>query len=292
MAFCAYETLARQITCFYRALRDGGFLFAEPNQRHCGDIASHRHPLRRAVCNIGRAGLSPRSLERCLDAHGVVCVRGADLSDEAFVDLLGAMGERMFTKGEVAVESHPSLNVVTNAGRKTPPRSRFHTDSSYFRRPPSYTALVPRAVPERGGATVFIDMFAALQALPRDTYRRLKGRRMRHVVTGVDVDTAKDETECWQPIIRRHPCGREALYVTIPERMVEVEGMDAEDSLATVRDLYSFACVQPELAHEWQEGDLLVWDNRSTMHKGDHSYCVGERTLHRGLVRGEVPELA
>ena len=248
--------------------------------------------MRRAVRDIGQGALSPGGLEQGLDAHGVVCIRGANLSDDDFVDLLGEMGERMFTEGEVAVESHPSQNVATNAGRKAPPRSRFHTDSSYFRRPPSYTALVPRAVPERGGLTVFIDMFAALQALPRDTYRRLKGRRMRHVVTGVDVDATRDETECWQPIIRRHPCGREALYVTIPERMVEVEGLGAEDSLATVRDLYGFACVQPELAHDWQDGDLLVWDNRSTMHKGDHSECVGKRTLHRGLVRGEVPELA
>ena len=240
------------------------------------------------VFELPRRELLPERLTEALNEHAVVAVRGADLSDAELVALLAELGEAMFTSGEVAVEGHPSLNVVTNAGRDRPPRSRFHTDSSYYRRPPAYTALRPVAVPESGGATVFIDMRDAVGAVDAGA---LRGRRARHVVTGVEPEPGEG-TESWQPLLRRHPSGSEALYLSVPERVVEVEGCSPEASRELVDGLYASAVAQPQIRHEWQAGDLLVWDNRSTLHKGDHSAVVGERTLHRGMVRGELPILA
>ena len=235
--------------------------------------------------------LSTPALEAALWEHGVVAVSRADLDDAGLVATLGKLGEAMFTSGEVAVEGHPSLNVVTNMGRDRPPRSRFHTDSSYYRRPPAYTGLRPVTVPEQGGDTLFIDTVEAASALPRRTREALWGRRVRHVVTGVEPEPG-EETESWQPLFRKHPSGRVALFITVPERCVEVEGLDADASREAVAELYAFATSRPVLRHSWRAGDLLVWDNRTTLHRGDHAEVVGERTLHRGMARGEVPILA
>ena len=240
------------------------------------------------VHDLSRRKLSPEGLTAALDRHAVVTVRGADLSDSDLVALLAELGEAMFTSGEVAVKGQPSLNVVTNAGRDRPPRSRFHTDSSYYRRPPAYTALRPVAVPESGGATVFIDMRDAVRAVDAGA---LRGRRARHVVTGVEPEPG-EETESWQPLLRRHPSGSEALYLSVPERVVEVEGCSEAEARELVDVLYATAIAQPQLRHEWAAGDLLIWDNRTTLHRGDHSAVVGERTLHRGMVRGELPVTA
>ena len=240
------------------------------------------------VHELSRRKLSPEGLTAALDTHAVVAVRGADLSDKDLVSILAELGEAMFTSGEVAVEGQPSLNIVTNKGRDRPPRSRFHTDSSYYRRPPAYTALRPVAVPESGGATVFIDMRDAVRAVDAGY---LRGRRARHVVTGVEPDPG-EETESWQPLLRRHPSGSEALYLSVPERVVEVEGCSRVEARELVDGLYATAIAQPQIRHEWVVGDLLIWDNRTTLHRGDHSAVVGERTLHRGMVRGELPVTA
>ena len=232
--------------------------------------------------------LTPDDLRAALDCHGVVCVRGAELDDAGLVALLSGLGEAMFTSGETCVDGHPSLNVVTNAGRDRPPRSRYHTDSSYYRRPPAYTALRPVAVPDSGGDTLFLDMREALSDMDADA---LRGRRARHVVTGVEPEPGEDR-ESWQPLIRRHPSGADALYISVPERMVEVDGMEAGEARELLDDLYARVTAREPLRHRWRTGDLLIWDNRTTLHKGDHSAVVGERTLHRGMVRGEVPQLA
>lgn len=237
---------------------------------------------------LRRERLDPAHLRDALDRHAVVCVRDAELDDAGLVALLGGLGDTMFTSGETQVEGHPSLNVVTNAGRERPPRSRYHTDSSYYRRPPAYTALRPVAVPESGGATLFIDMRSALAEMDAS---HLRGRRVRHVVTGVEPEPGED-TQSWQPLVRRHPSGSEALYITVPERMVEVEGLGADAARELLDGLYAAATSRPARRHDWREGDLLIWDNRTTLHKGDHSAVVGERTLHRGMVRGEVPQPA
>jgi len=235
--------------------------------------------------------LDPASdLAAQLAHHGMGVLRGAGTDDAALMKTVNILGTPMFTDGERAVPGFAALNIVTNAARATPPRSRFHTDSSYFRRPPSHTALRAVALPRCGGATLLLDMYAAFETLDSALKRRLTGRRMRHVVTGVTPGKGA-ETQSWQPIFRRHPIsGRTALYVTVPERCVEIEGID--DAAPIVSELYTHATAQRVIRHDWQVGDLLIWDNRCTLHKGDHSEVKGERTLHRGMAQGEVPEMA
>ena len=116
----------------------------------------------------------------------------------------------MFTEGEIPVTGHPLLNVVTNANRKTKPKSAFHSDTSYISRPPSNSALIAIEVPKAGGATLFSNQYVALDSLDDDLRTLLQGAEVLHTATGVQ----KVQSE-WQPLVRYNPqSGRKALFLT------------------------------------------------------------------------------
>ncbi|MGR3492377.1 MAG: TauD/TfdA dioxygenase family protein, partial [Shimia sp.] len=123
---------------------------------------------------------------------------------------------------------------------------------------------------------------------------KLAGATVLHSVSGVDPGEGA-ETEARHPLIRRQPeTGAEALFLTVPERLSELTLADGSDASDLLPDLYA-ASTEDEaqwLTFDWTPGALLFWDNRITLHKGDHRAVEGTRTLHRGMVRGEVPVAA
>src|SRR6202012_3604204 len=150
-------------------------------------------------------------LRHLLAEYGVLVLAGQDVDDAAFVAFLQRFGELTFTQGETPVAGHPDLNVVSNVGRGTPPRSVFHVDTSYVRRPPAYTALRAVTVPAQGGETVFTNQYRAFETLPAEIRATLAGRTIRHVVTGLNL-SGDDETEAEHPVLRPHPVsGRTSL---------------------------------------------------------------------------------
>ena len=158
-------------------------------------------------------------LRGLLADRGVLVLPGQDADDAAFLAFLRAFGALTFTVGETPVPGFADLNVVSNVGRATPPRSQFHVDTSYVRRPPAYTALRAVRLPERGGATVFSDQYRAYDTLPADVRERLRGRTIRHVATGVRLGE-DDEASAEHPVFRPHPLsGRTALYISTPEAL-------------------------------------------------------------------------
>ncbi len=117
-----------------------------------------------AVAGLPLADVDARKaaeLRRLLGEHGVLILPGQDVDDAGFVAFLKRFGELAFTKGETPVAGFPDLNVVSNVGRSTPPRSVFHVDTSYVRRPPAYTALRAVTIPARGGETLFTNQYRA-----------------------------------------------------------------------------------------------------------------------------------
>jgi taurine dioxygenase len=219
-------------------------------------------------------------------AHGRVAVfRDQALDDVAFVRFLQVLGELTFTAGETPVEGAPALNVVSNVGRTTPPRSVFHTDTSYVARPPAFTALRPVRVPQAGGTTVFSDQVRAAATLPPAVRRKLSGRTVLHRATGVAGGATR------HPLLRRHPrTGEVALFLSTPERCTELSGVPGEISARAIAALYRHSIRPAHLyAHVWHPGDILVWDDRLTMHRADHAGVAGDRVLHRGMVLGEIP---
>jgi taurine dioxygenase len=229
-------------------------------------------------------------LSGLLGEHGVLVLRDQDADDERFLRFLRSFGELMFTTGETPVDDYPDLNVISNVGRTTPPRSTFHVDTSYVRIPPAYTALRAVEVPRSGGQTLFSNQYRAYETLPRELRDDLADRTIEHVVTGVEL-TEDDEASAEHPVFRTHPVsGRTALFLTAPKRCASVSGMSAREAEDTVRFLFEHSTREDNVTrHAWAPGDVVMWDNRCVMHQADHSGVVGRRVMHRGMVADGGP---
>lgn len=226
-------------------------------------------------------------LQHLLAEHGVLVLPGQDaVDDAAFVAFLGRLGELTFTPGETPVEGFPDLNLITNVGRDTPPRSQFHTDSSYLDPPPSYTALRAVTIPAHGGETLFTNQYRAAETLPAELRDAVEGRTITHVVTGVETDD--ERTAADHPVLRRHPLsGRTALYLSTPQRCAAVSGLPDAEAQQVVAALLEHSTAEDNtVRHAWAPGDVVVWDNGCVLHKADHADVGGDRTMHRGMVTG------
>ena len=245
------------------------------------------------VTDVSLHELDPDAVAELRDLladHGVIHFPGQAIDDTAFVAFLRAFGELVFTKGEKPVPGFPDLNVISNVGRATPPRSTFHVDTSYVRRPPAYTALRAVEIPGRGGETLFSNQYRAFDTLPADVRTTLEGRSIRHVVTGVDPAALDDtdETAAEHPVFRQHPLsGRTALYLSTPKRCAAVSGMAAAQAEDVIAFLYAHSTRDDNVyRHAWAPGDVVMWDNGCVLHRGDHADVVGDRVMHRGMSAG------
>jgi taurine dioxygenase len=250
--------------------------------------ATHLEPLGATVTDVAVDALDADTvgaLGELLARRGVLILPGQAVDDVRFLAFLRSFGPLTFTQGETPVEGHPDLNVVSNVGRTTPPRSNFHVDTTYVREPPAYTALRAVRVPERGGETLFSDQYAAYEALPASLREELADATVTHVATGVELAPG-DESEAAHPLFTRHPIsGRTALYLSTPARCQAVSGLSADDARELIATLYEFSSREERvLRHGWAPGDVVIWDNRCVMHRADHLGVDGDRILHRGLV--------
>ena len=229
-------------------------------------------------------------MQRLLADHGVLVLPDQDIDDDAFLRFLQSFGETMFTVGETPVPGYPQLNVITNVRRsERAPRSTFHTDTSYVRRPPAYTALRAVEVPQRGGHTLFTNQYTALATLPEALRDDLAARTITHIVTGLELD-ADQETSAVHPIVNVHPIShRTFLYLSTPERCAEVSGLTDERAAEMVGFLFAHSTRADNVyRHAWSAGDVVIWDNRCVLHRADHSDVVGDRVMHRGMVAASL----
>ena len=230
-------------------------------------------------------------LRQLLAEHGVLVLPGQHVDDDGFLRFLRSFGPTMFTVGETPVPGYPDLNVVSNVGRSRPPRSTFHTDTSYVRKPPAYTALRAATVPARGGQTLFSNQYAAYETLPLRVHQELGGRTITHVVTGLHLGPDQEKSAV-HPLFRVHPVsGRTYLYISSPGRCAEVSGMSAKRGAEVVAFLFTHSTRDDNVyRHTWAPGDVVIWDNRCVLHRADHAGVVGNRVMHRGMVADDTRE--
>ena len=233
------------------------------------------------------SALRAHDLGTLISAARVVVFRDQTIGDDGLVRFLKSLGPITFTAGETPVAHAPDLNLVSNVGRSTPPRSVFHTDTSYVRKPPAYTALRPVLLPRRGGATLFSDQVGVAKNLPAKARAWLRGRSVLHTGGATPGESIANR----HPLFRRHPITSEvALYLSTPQRCTHLSDVDERTSARIIDALYERSARPGGVyRHEWRAGDVLVWDNRLTMHRADHDGVAGDRVLHRGMVGGEVP---
>lgn len=233
-------------------------------------------------------------LKQVLANHGFVVFRNQSADDGDFVAFLARLGALTFTIGETPVSHQPDLNIVSNVGRTRPPRSVFHTDTSYVAQPPAFTGLRGVTISKADGGTFFFsDQYRAYETLPHAVKQQLADAQVLHVVSGLTL-AADVESQCWHPLFKRHPIsGRLALFLSTPERCQAISGIAPAATGKIMRLLYQHSIRHHRLyCHQWQPNDVLVWDNRCTMHRSDRAQFSGDwatsplrdRVLHRGLV--------
>ena len=255
-----------------------------------------------------------REIEHAFHDNIVVVFRRQTLSNERHIEFSRRFGElEIHIVKKYLLPGYPEILLISNIRDDRGEHSgladagfSWHSDTSYRRRPSRCSLLYAKEVPQRDGRplgdTVFANAIAAYEALSESMKKRLAGLRAIHRYSarrrGADSPRPKltqaqlEETpDIAHPIVRTHPyTGRKSLYVTAGE-CVGIEGMPKDEAVDLIAELDTH-CVRPEFLyrHKWQVGDLLMWDNTSSMHLAICDYALPDRRLmHRTTVIGTVP---
>ncbi len=203
----------------------------------------------------------------------------------------------------------PALYRVSNKVEDGVPQGRaragdyWHSDVSFRARPAAASLLYAIELPESGGDTLFADMCRAYTALPASLKARLMGLEAVHdfqvaAQTSGTYDAAQIDAQDFDgtnrtvhPVVITHPeTGKKVLFVN-PGFTAAIVGLAPEESAALLAELQAHA-TRPEFVtrHKWRLGDLVIWDNRSLLHRAVVDYeGKGARYLHRATVIAEEP---
>jgi taurine dioxygenase len=248
-------------------------------------------------------------LERAWHEHAVLLIRGQNLGDDdllAFSRRLGPLDPPPNQeRGRISPPGFPDIYVVSNVldpqgdpiGALGAGEAVWHTDMSYLETPPDASMLYALEIPPTGGNTWFCGMQAAYSALSPDLKRAIDGKRIKHDGTynsggylrqGVTpTDDPHQAPGAWHPAVLKHPAnGRPTLYLG-RRRNSYIEGMSPAESDAVLEALWAHIA-QPRFIYEhvWRLGDLVLWDNRSTMHRRDPFDGAARRVMHRTQIKG------
>jgi len=240
----------------------------------------------------------------------VLLFRGQRLSDADLIAFSRRFGELDLApiqeSGRRFVEGMPELYVVSNVIENGEPigslgsgEAYWHTDMSYLDDPPKASMLYALEVPPAGGDTAFVNMYSVYEALPADLQRRISGLRVKHDGTynsggymrqGVTPsDDPREAPGTFHPLVCTHPeTGRSMLYLG-RRRNAYLEGFDLDASEALLDELWAYV-ERPEFSwhNEWRVGDLVLWDNRCTMHRRDPFDPAARRVMHRTQIKGQT----
>lgn len=241
--------------------------------------------------------------------HPVMVFSDQDLTPRQHLDFAGRFGAlQRHTITELLHPDYPELLVLSNRGRGgTAPINNggayWHSDITYEPEPPMGSILHGIIVPPSGGDTLFVNMTAAYAALDDETKRALDGvsavhnyryRYEKMVEAGVRPPQSEEKMAQWRdvvhPVVRTHPeTGEKALFVN-EGFTARIEGWPESGSRAMLERLYAHCADERFVyAHRWRAGDLVLWDNRCTMHCATSYDLAHERSMHRATIRGDRP---
>lgn len=252
-----------------------------------------------------------KRIQDLVHERGVVCVKGGELMESEQVAFAARFGklEKVFLK-EALSKNFPELFVVSNIlenGRPIGSRDagRFwHTDGAFFVKPHYlsmlYAVEVPRDPSGRAlGDTDFVGMGPAYDGLSESMKRRIDGLRAVHDLHHryERSDNAQEMTRRAQefpprshPLVIHHPdTGRKMLFLSEGYTTC-IEGLPADESKGMLDELLAHL-MRPEFGyrHSWNEADLLIWDNRATLHHANFDYELPQRRLmRRATVSGKT----
>jgi alpha-ketoglutarate-dependent taurine dioxygenase len=245
--------------------------------------------------------------------HLVLVFPGQHVTDEEHVAFTRLLGKpEIFHQDIIKSARVPEIFRVSNVddqGVLMPPdhpvakqvalAQFWHTDSSYLQVPCTGALLHGIEVSRTGGETQFTNMYMVYEQLPERLKQQVEGRKARHNFGNLHTLTKlKEMTEeekakvpaIWQPMVRRHPVtGRKSLYIS-PIYNDEVEGMDQASAKQLIDELTAFAGQDRFVySHRWETDDIVMWDNRCTMHAVTPFDPRERRVMHRTTIVGAEP---
>ena len=255
------------------------------------------------------------ALNAAINQHGVLVFHGQFITDEQQMAFSRNFGELETTVRAYRKDFVPRLDLhvadISNLDERNqvlPGDDRrrlnalgnrlWHSDSSFKRIPARFSLLSARVIPSEGGETQFADMRAAWDALPDRMKARLEGLICEHTQLFSRgrigfTDYAEEERAKMAPVpqvlVRTHPgSGRKSLFLS--SHAGAIRGMEVPEARVLLMDLMEHA-TQREFVytHRWQAGDLVMWDNRCTMHRAREYDETEVRDLHRTTVSDGVP---
>jgi len=254
--------------------------------------------------------IPPQTFKQVREAwleHLVLRFRGQKLTDPQVLEFSRNFGELdppgPNPLGRPFLPDHPEMNVISNIKDAGVPigglgdgEAIWHADMTYIERPPMAAILYAIEIPPAGGDTFWANMYLAYETLPAGLKRRIEGREAVHDATynsaGVMRKGYKEVTDprsapgARHPLVRKHPeSGRNCLFLG-RRRNSYVVGLDLAESEALLDELWAHA-TQPQFTfrQHWRVGDVMVWDNRCTLHRRDAFDPRARRLLHRTQIR-------
>jgi alpha-ketoglutarate-dependent 2,4-dichlorophenoxyacetate dioxygenase len=251
-----------------------------------------------------------------MDRYAVLLFRNQDITDEQQLAFSLNFGEREKARGGTIVKKDEyrlttGLNDVSNLGKDGKPLARdsrahlfnlgnclWHSDSSFRPIPAKFSLLSARVVNPKGGNTEFADMRAAYDALDEETKAEIEDMICEHSLMYSRgslgfLDYTDEEKEMFKPVLQRlvrtHPVHRrKSLYLS--SHAGAIKGMSMPEARLVLRDLTEHA-TQPEFVyvHKWTLHDLVMWDNRQTMHRVRRYDQSQPRDMRRATVAGTEP---
>lgn len=235
-------------------------------------------------------------LNTALADYSVLVIRNQQFTAAEYLDALSRVfGEPMEQHySQYHHEEVPLVGTISHRnGQK--PASMWHTDHTNHERPPKATVLYAVSLPSSGGNTSFASMRAAYTNLPEDMKAKIQDMRTINTLDSY-IDARQEDIDKYgapvvHPLVRTHlENGTKSIYFH-PTKSKEIEGMTPEASQTFLKGLLDRVIV-PEIIyrHEWQPGDMVIFDNRSVMHKAHGDYDRSElRLLYRIILKGDRP---
>ncbi len=236
--------------------------------------------------------------------HHVLAFPDQRMSDddlERFTGDFGGFGDDPFIK---PIPGRDHIIAVRRRADETAPlfAENWHSDWSFQARPPAGTCLFGRIIPPVGGNTEFSNQHAALDAIPDALRARIEGKMAIHSARGgyapsgmygtrdagrsMDIRPGKEALATWaHPIIHKHPeTGREGLF-GCAGYIIGIEGMDDAEARPLLYEMLQWQGSEPfRYSHRWEADTLVMWDNRSVLHRATGGYDGHDRLLHRTTI--------
>jgi alpha-ketoglutarate-dependent taurine dioxygenase len=249
-----------------------------------------------------------QEIEALYRRFSVLLFRGQDLTPDQQIAFSRAFGDLNIHVHQRIVPGKAEVIVLSNLlDEQGKPVGSFncalswHTDGTHLERPVTTSMLYCLVAPEAGGETEFAGTTQAYDDLPADVKAFIDDKRAIHSYVllaqrsfpdrPIPEQKRREIPDILQPLVRVHPdTGRKALY--LGEHVIAgVEGMPADEGVALVARLRAHA-TQPKYVyrHTWQPGDMLMWDNRCTLHRATYlDNATQQRRLHRTTINGREP---